>query len=217
MTNRTLNITVKFLLLHIFDVEVFMDSPLPKTNYIISANHLNWLDPILITLAWPSEVFMMYIGPRQAVTNTGWKRWFIGGMSQVILTPQRSGWLGKEAYQQVLRGLTAGHCLLIFPEGDAFPQEGVVMPYAHGVAHFALLTGIPVVPVGICGTADLYYRKKLIVRIGAPIEVPRAERVDKKLLGDSLTHIRDATRLLIEGYQDPIVASKPMHWLTHLM
>lgn len=194
-----------------------MGHPLPAGNYIVSSNHMSWIDPILLTLAWPQKITMMYMGPRPAITNTGWKRWFIGGMPEVILTPQRSGWLGKEAYQLVMQGFDCGRCLLIFPEGDAYPNEGCVMPYEHGVAHFALVKGLPVVPVGICGTADLYYRKKLIVQIGSQIEVPCSPRPNKKLVYEKLAQIREGTRELIENYQDPVVASKPLHWLTHLM
>jgi 1-acyl-sn-glycerol-3-phosphate acyltransferase len=215
--NRLLRFTIRYLLHHLFNVQMIMDCPLPGGTYIVSSNHMSWIDPILLTLAWPQKTTLMYIGPRPVVTNTGWKRWFIGSMPEVVLTPQRSGWLGKEAYQLVMQGFDAGRCLLIFPEGDAYPNESSVMPYANGVAHFALVRGLPVIPVGICGTADLYYRKQLIVHIGMPIDVPCSPHPNKKLVYEKLAEIREGTRVLIENYQDPVVASRPMHWLTHLM
>lgn len=208
---------VRFLLYRIFDIRVTVDGSLPGGNYIISSNHHSWLDPILITLVWPSSIDLMYIGPGDVVLNTTWKKWFIKGLHRVVLTPQRAGWLGRSAYRQVLQGFEAGQSLLIFPEGDAYPQEGTIQPFYNGVAYFALKKGLPVVPVGLCGTADLYYRKKIIVHIGTPIEIPCSSDHNKKQIEETLKRVEDRNRLLVDGYQDPDVASKPLHWLTHLM
>ena len=207
----------KILLHAIFDIRLSIDAPLPSGHYIISANHHSWLDPILITLIWPRSVDLMYIGPGDVVINTWWKKWFIGGLHRVILTPQRSGWLGMAASKQVLQGFDAGLSLLIFPEGDAYPQEGRIQPFYNGVAYFALKKGLPIVPVGLCGTADLYYRKQIFVHIGMPIEIPRSPQYDKKQVEDTLKIIEDSIRRSIDGYRDPDVTSKPLHWLTHLM
>jgi 1-acyl-sn-glycerol-3-phosphate acyltransferase len=208
---------VKILLHRTFDIKLIIDGPLPDGNYIISANHHSWLDPILVTLVWPGKIDMMYIGPGDVVTNTTWKKWFIGGMQRVVLTPQRVGWIGLGAYKQVMQGFEAGRSLLIFPEGDAYPQEGIIQPFYSGVAYFALKKGLPVVPVGLCGTADLYYRKKISVHIGLPIEIPYSLSHNKLQVEDTRKRIEDSNRILIDGYQDPEVTSKPLHWLTHLM
>jgi 1-acyl-sn-glycerol-3-phosphate acyltransferase len=217
MTYPLLRPFTKTLLRCIFEIRLTVDAPLPSGNYIISVNHHGWLDPILITLIWPKSIDLMYIGPGDVVINTWWKKWFIGGLHRVILTPQRSGWLGIAACRQVLQGFDAGHCLLIFPEGDAYPQEGSIQPFYSGVAYFALKKGLPVVPVGLCGTADLYYRKRIFVHIGTPINIACSSQHDKKQVEDTLKNIENSNRLLIDGYQDPEVRAKPLHWLTHLM
>lgn len=217
MVYPALQIVVKFLLRLTFDTRVVMDDALPRGNYIISSNHHSWLDPILITLIWPNNIDFMYIGPHDVVLNTFWKRWLIGGMHWVALSTERTGWLGKSAYLMISQGLDQGKSLLIFPEGDIFFQEGKVMPFYNGVAYFALKKGLPVIPVGLCGTADLYYRKRIIVHIGKPIEVPCSPRPDKKQLEETLISIRRSNQALIDGYQDPVVDVKPLHWLTHLM
>ncbi len=217
MVYPVLQIIVKSLLRLTFDTRVVVDGAIPSGNYIISSNHHSWLDPILITLVWPKDVDLMYIGPHDVVLNTFWKRWLIGGMHRVALSSERSGWIGKSAYRLISQGLDEGKSLLIFPEGDIFLQEGKVMPFYNGVAYFALKKGLPVIPVGLCGTADLYYRKRLIVHIGKPIHIPLTPRPDKLQLSETLISIRDCNQALVEAYQDPIVDSKPLHWLTHLM
>jgi 1-acyl-sn-glycerol-3-phosphate acyltransferase len=159
----------------------------------------------------------MYIGPWQAITNTPLKRWFVQSQPRVVPTVRRTGWPGKTAYQTVLDGLKNGKSLLIFPEGDSYPDEGSLMPFLNGVGHFALRTGVPIVPAGLCGTAELYYRKCLWMHLGRPIFVPLVPRPSGSQVAEVVEEVRECVRRLVEGYRDPIVAHKPMHWLTHLL
>jgi 1-acyl-sn-glycerol-3-phosphate acyltransferase len=58
----------------------------------------------------------------------------------------------------------------IFPEGNYGPAEGQLMPFKKGFAHFAIKSGVPVVPVALSGTKDLWFRKRIRVVIGEPME-----------------------------------------------
>jgi 1-acyl-sn-glycerol-3-phosphate acyltransferase len=107
--------------------------------------------------------------------------------------------------------------LVIFPEGDAFPAEGEVQPFANGAIHFAMKTGTPIIPVGLCGTAELYYKKPLLMRIGAPIYAPQASHIRKDQLAEIRETLQEKISDLISGYHDPQVARRPMRWLTHLL
>jgi 1-acyl-sn-glycerol-3-phosphate acyltransferase len=40
------------------------------------------------------------------------------------------------------------------------------MPFKKGFAHFAIKAGVPVVPVALSGTKDLWFRKPIRVVIG---------------------------------------------------
>jgi 1-acyl-sn-glycerol-3-phosphate acyltransferase len=159
----------------------------------------------------------MYIGPRDANANTPWKKWLYDRYPGVILTTQRWGWPGRNAYESVLKGLKSGKSLMIFPEGDAFPTEGEVKPFANGVIHFALKTGTPIIPVGLCGTAELYYKKSLLMRIGDPIFVPQVSRLSKDQVTGIKENLQEKISYLIRDYRDPEVSCKPMRWLTHLL
>ena len=217
MIDQILNSTVKFLSQKLFDVRVITESMIPAGAYIISPNHLSWIDPILIRLYWPQKTCMMFLGPRKVVTNTYWKSWFVKIYPQIILTDERTGWPGKAAYRAVLKGLRNGKSLVIFPEGDAYPEEGDLKPLFNGVARFSMKTGVPIIPVGLCGTAELYYRKPLTIHIGQPIVVPLSSQPDKGRVNSTLGQLREGILGLISGYRDPLVKKKPLKWLTHLL
>ena len=77
---------------------------------------------------------------------------------------------------QVLRG---GGVLGIFPEGTVSEIEtGELLPFKKGVGHFARKSGCPIVPVVISGSKELWLRKKIVVKIGAPIEVTAGETAE---------------------------------------
>jgi 1-acyl-sn-glycerol-3-phosphate acyltransferase len=57
----------------------------------------------------------------------------------------------------------------IFPEGNYGPKEGELMPFKKGFAHFAIKAKVPVVPVALSGTKDLWFRKRIRVVIGKPL------------------------------------------------
>lgn len=217
MIHTIVNPPGRFLLQNVFRVHVFQEDPLPGRNVIIAANHHNWVDPLIITFFWPTDLDLMYIGPREDNANTAWKKWLYDRYPGVILTAQRWGWPGRNAYRSVLEGLMNGKTLLIFPEGDAFAAEGEVQPFANGAIHFAMKTGTPIIPVGLCGTAELYYKKNLLMRIGAPLFVPQASQIHKAQLAEIKLTLQEEISGLIRGYHDPQVARKPMRWLTHLI
>jgi 1-acyl-sn-glycerol-3-phosphate acyltransferase len=217
MNTHIVTIPGKHLLQIVFDIRVSQDGLLPNGNVIIAANHHNWVDPLLVALFWPDDLDLMYIGPRDANANTVWKKWLYDRYPGVILTEQRWGWPGRNAYRSALHGLTSGKSLMIFPEGDAFPLEGQVQPFANGAIHFAMKTGTTIIPVGLCGTAELYYRKPLLMRIGTPLVVSQTSQISKARLAEIKETLHEKVSDLIRDYHDPQVARKPMRWLTHLL
>jgi 1-acyl-sn-glycerol-3-phosphate acyltransferase len=72
--------------------------------------------------------------------------------------------------------LSYGNGLLIFPEGKLGSTEGKLMPLKKGVAIYALRAGVPIVPVAIIGSKDLYFRKPITLRFGEPLVFPQSQR-----------------------------------------
>src|SRR5580765_2357806 len=137
-------------------------------NYIVIANHLNWLDEFALLMLFPIEPRLHFLADPTGLVKRRFQWWLIrttGGYVPVVR--ERRG--DATLYQHVDRCLEVGGAVAIFPEGNYGPKEGEMMPFKKGFAHFAIKAGVPVVPVALSGTKDLWFRKPIRVIIGRPI------------------------------------------------
>jgi 1-acyl-sn-glycerol-3-phosphate acyltransferase len=142
---------------------------IPRTgNYIVIANHLNWLDEFAVLLLFPVEPRLHFLANPTLLVTRKFQWWLIrttGGYVPVIR--ERHG--DPALFQHVDRCLEVGGAVAIFPEADYGPREGDLMPFKKGFAHFAIKAGVPLVPVALSGTKDLWFRKRIRVIIGKAI------------------------------------------------
>lgn len=141
----------------------------PDGPYVLVANHLNWLDGFTLLLAFPSEPRLHFLADPENLVKNRWQWWVIrriGGYVPVDV--RRHG--DRVLFAQVRRCLEVGGVVAIFPEGAYGPREGELLPFRRGFAHFAVEAGVPVLPVALSGTKDLWLRKRIELRIGAPID-----------------------------------------------
>ncbi len=158
-------------LLHLcfrFQVEGLQNVPRLR-NYIVIANHLNWLDEFALLMLLPVEPRLHFLAnPTILVTRK--VQWFLvrstGGFVPVV--QERHG--DTALFKHVEKCLEIGGSVAIFPEGNYGPAEGELLPFKKGFAHFAIKSGVPVVPVALSGTKDLWFRKRIRVVIGALME-----------------------------------------------
>ncbi len=123
-------------------------------------------------------------------------QWFIvrktGGFVPVV-----QGRHGDPAlFHHVDRALAVGGAVAIFPEGSYGPAEGELLPFKKGFAHFAIKAGVPVVPVALSGTKDLWFRKRIKVVIGQPI--PAAGQTPESLTDAGYQRIKELMPALHE-------------------
>jgi 1-acyl-sn-glycerol-3-phosphate acyltransferase len=139
---------------------------IPRTgNYIVIGNHLNWLDEFAILLLFPIEPRLHFLADPTILVTRKFQWWLIrttGGYVSVVR--ERHG--DKALFHHVDHCLEVGGAIAIFPEGNYGPKEGELMPFKKGFAHFAIKAGVPVVPVALSGTKDLWFRKRIRVVIG---------------------------------------------------
>jgi 1-acyl-sn-glycerol-3-phosphate acyltransferase len=151
-----------------FQVEGLSNVP-RKRNYIVIANHLNWLDEFALLMLLPVEPRLHFLAnPTILVTRK--VQWFLvrstGGFVPVV--QERHG--DPALFRHVDHCLEIGGSVAIFPEGNYGPAEGRLLPLKKGFAHFAIKAGVPVVPVALSGTKDLWFRKRIRVVIGEPMQ-----------------------------------------------
>jgi 1-acyl-sn-glycerol-3-phosphate acyltransferase len=178
-------------------------------NYIVIANHLNWLDEFAVLLLFPVEPRLHFLANPTLLVTRRFQWWLIrttGGYVPVVR--ERQG--DPALFQHVDRCLEAGGAVAIFPEADYGPREGALMPFKKGFAHFAIKAGVPVVPVALSGTKDLWLRKRVRVVIGKPIAT--AGHDPASLTEAGFQRVNE----LMPEYSEPPGRKLLRRWLTHL-
>src|SRR6266851_9720762 len=133
-------------------------------NYIVIANHLNWLDEFTLLLLFPVEPRLHFLADPTMLVTRKFQWWLVrttGGYVPVV-RERRSD---KALLHHVDHALEIGGAVAIFPEANYGPIEGELLPFKKGFAHFAIKAGVPVIPVALSGTKDLWFRKRVRVVI----------------------------------------------------
>jgi 1-acyl-sn-glycerol-3-phosphate acyltransferase len=136
--------------------------------YVVIANHLGWLDSFLILSAFPSEPRIHFLGNPSGLSARRLQWWTVrqvGGFIPVDRARQGN----QQLFEHVDRCLERGGAVALYPEGEYGRQEGRLLPFRKGFAHFAIDHKVPIVPVGLSGTHELWLRKSVLLRIGDPI------------------------------------------------
>jgi 1-acyl-sn-glycerol-3-phosphate acyltransferase len=124
------------------EMNVTQQSPLPECPKIIAPNHPTTIDPFLTTLFCREPVNIL-------VTESAFKAPLFGRYLKAAgHIPVMTG-SGKEAFEVAKEKLLAGQTVAIFPEGALSPLDGQHNKPHTGVARLSLLTGAPIIPVGI--------------------------------------------------------------------
>jgi 1-acyl-sn-glycerol-3-phosphate acyltransferase len=129
---------------------------IPATGpVILASNHVSFADSVVIPFVVPRRV--AFLAKRDYFTGTGVKgllirAWFEGiGMVPVDRDDTKSA---LSSLNVALDVLAHGEAFGIYPEG-ARSRDGRLYRGRTGVAHLALTSGSPVVPVGLIGTERL--------------------------------------------------------------
>src|SRR5579864_3796374 len=150
-----------------FDVDGRVNIP-RSGNYVVIANHLNWLDEFALLLLFPVEPRLHFLADPTILVTRRFQWWLIrttGGYVPVVR--ERHG--DPALFHHVDHCLQVGGAVAIFPEANYGPREGELLPFHKGFAHFAIKAAVPVIPVALSGTKDLWFRKRIKVVIGEPI------------------------------------------------
>ena len=143
---------------------------------IVASNHLSFADSMVIPIVTPRQV--VFLAKEDYFTGTGLKGalqrgWFRGmGMVPVDRDDTKAALASLDIALEVLE---RGGAFGIYPEGTR-SRDGRLYRGRTGVAHLALTSGAPVVPVGLHGTdaiqpvgSRLPRLAKVTVRFGEPL------------------------------------------------
>lgn len=143
---------------------------------ILAANHIAWIDIPLASVAVPRVTHYM---AKIELFGTP----ILGGIMRLLgAFPVRRGEGDRESLRVAERLLAQGNILVIFPEGH---RSGGHLIKAHpGTSLIALRMGVPVIPVAISGTEQVFkrFRPDVTITYGKPFYLkangPRRTRDD---------------------------------------
>ena len=172
--------------------------PPSSGGYVLAANHLSYLDPLVLGASVPRRVSYL-------MTETVWRSrsagWFYRWMRAIPLSV-RGG--NREALRAARAVLRQQRVVGIFPEGG-LSRDGQLMLGNPGAVSLVLNEGLPIVPVGIIGVAEalpigaVFPRPvKICVRYGAPILPAELDALG----GDRRERLQNATRLIMQRIAD---------------
>jgi 1-acyl-sn-glycerol-3-phosphate acyltransferase len=183
---------------------------LPRGSKIFVSNHPSATDPFMIHIVTRQQMNVLITAKAFSVPVFGW---FLRKVNEIPV-PLSEGSLALEQASQYLK---EGRSVAIFIEGHISPQDGGFLPPRTGAARLALMTGAPIIPVGISLHPErcTYIRSKID---GAMAEAqwylrgPYAMTVGKpmRLQGDSndRQHVRNTSEAIMEQIQALTAESK---------
>lgn len=194
---RFLRITVVPLLHLLFRIRIEGRQNIPAgRNYVLIANHLNWLDSFLILATFPIEPKVHFLGETLGLVKHK-VQWALVKTVGGFIPVNRRAHPDLVLFHHVNRCLQAGGVVAVYPEGNYGPSEGELMPFKKGFAHFAIDNQVPVLPVALSGTKDLWLRKPVRMIIGTPITV------DGETVESLVIVAEQRLRALIPPYREP--------------
>lgn len=138
---------------------------LPAGGYVaVVALHRSWIDPLLVVEALPLQPRVWFMGSGPSAFDRRWKERLLrhtGG-----LLPVWRGGTDISVHERSARAVVeAGGVLALFAEGRIGGPNDAPASMRSGAALLCLRTGVPIVPIAICGAEELYRGKRLRVEI----------------------------------------------------
>jgi len=166
---------------------------IPKGAAILAANHSSYADDVFLP-------YIAYMRLRRRVWIFVNSRFYKNGLLSRFLLhfdclpvdvrkdvaddKQRRA-TNDRAFKTALEGLRKGDLFGIFPEGSRSP-DGKMRKAKNGVARMALLSGVPVVPIGIGGSYEIMPKGKMfprfrraVIRVGEPMAFGKEKDPEK--------------------------------------
>ena len=181
-----------------FGLAVIGEQYIPLTGPVILApNHRSDIDPIVMAAAVPRRC--TFLAAAELLTRP-----VLGPLIRPFrVVSIRRGRFDRGAIEECLRRLARNEALVVFPEGTIGPG-GCPQPAQDGLSFIAIQSHVPIVPVAITGTHEIWpsgarlpRRGTITVHFGRTIvPTPAATRRDQSAL---TTHVMEAITKLMDS------------------
>ena len=144
---------------------------IPQGPAIICANHSNYIDPVLASLAAGKENFIHYMAKKQFE-----KKFFLGRLLKNIgVFFVDRGKSDIDAIRAAMKYLKRGEKVFMFPEGTRTPEDNSVEAKT-GAVRIASKLNVPIIPIYIPRRKKIFGR--IAIHIGKPFTVSPGSHED---------------------------------------
>jgi len=143
-----------------------------KGGCIIASNHRSHLDPLVLNTISPRPILFM---AKKELFNIPVLGWIIRKAGAIPVNRNKRD---INALKKSIELLKSGECIGIFPEGTRAKPKSFRKPQS-GVGLLVSRTDVPVIPVRIEGTDDIFpvgskipklFRSEIYIKIGKPLQ-----------------------------------------------
>ena len=161
----------------------------PDQQYVFTANHESAFDILLVYAALPHKLVFLAKTELKKIPFLGWamvlgKHIFVDRKNHKAALASMD--IAKDSLKKYPRSI------MIFPEGTR-SLDGQMKPFKRGGTVLAIETGLPVVPVAICGTFDVtkkgsfnIHPKTIGLVIGHPVPTTGLSIEDRNTVTETL-------------------------------
>src|SRR5699024_5720209 len=149
-------IVVSFIFFPLYRIRVIGKENIPdKGPVIICSNHISNLDPPIVGITAPRDIFFM------AKADLFNKRWIGKLLKSIQAFAVKRGGSDRNALRKGLSILKEGHTLGLFPEGTRSKTGEIGEPLA-GVGFFAIRSEAVIIPCYVTGPYKPFRRQTVI-------------------------------------------------------
>ena len=136
-----------------------------KGRVLLVCNHINWVDPALISIAYIKR--RVYTVTAEDVMGTGWGYRFFRGIGCIPINREEPD---LKSFGMIVDNLKKDRVVLIFPEGKiAHSDKEDLLPFKSGTTVLAIRTNAPIIPIYSAGNYKTFRRADIM--IGKPINL----------------------------------------------
>ena len=141
-----------------------------KGGAVICANHLGFIDPVILNVKmWYRRLNMV---ATKYLFDTKAKARFFRSILCIEIDKEN---ISVDAFKEIINRLKDNRIVTIFPEGhiNHNAKENTMDPFKSGVILMAMQANVPIIPMHIIKREKWWQRQKLIV--GEPIYLPEGK------------------------------------------
>lgn len=171
--------------------------------------HRTWIDPFVPWILLPERPRFTFFGDARTMARSPLRRFIVRRLGGVIPIPAaRDPKTVAVHLEAAMRTLDAGSIFMLMPETGPASAPGQLRRIGGGLAYVALRSGAPIVPLVLGGNEEIYFGRRVILRVLAPLDPLELAGLDAAapLPEPGSSAERRATRRLTEAFAAAVAA-----------